>query len=92
MKLKNNMTLQINEAEKADAAKIIEYLNQACGESDNLLFGANEFHMSIEAEDRLIESLSTEKASAIFVGKISGEVVCVGSKYFDEILLTRIID
>lgn len=79
MKLKNNMTLQINEAEKADAAKIIEYLNLVGGESDNLLFGANEFGASVEAEESFVERMAGEKASALFIGKIDGEIVCVGS-------------
>ena len=79
MKLKNNMKLEIDKAVKTDAVQIIEYLNIVGGESDNLLFGANEFHMSVEAEEVFIENLLSSKTSALFVGKIEDEVVCVGS-------------
>lgn len=79
MKLKNGMTLQIREAVKEDAQEIIDYLNLVGGESDNLLFGANEFHMTIEGEENFIESMADSKTSALFVGKINEEVVCVGS-------------
>lgn len=41
----NKMTLLINKAQRADAFRIVEYLNIVGGESDNLLFGANEFHI-----------------------------------------------
>lgn len=79
MQLKNDMILQIDKASKADAAAIIEFLNIVGGESDNLLFGANGFNMSIEAEENFIESLLESKVSALFAGRIGNEVVCVGS-------------
>lgn len=79
MQLKNNTILQIARATKIDAPKIIEYLNIVGGESDNLLFGANGFHMSVEAEENFIENLADSIVSALLVGKIENEVVCVGS-------------
>lgn len=79
MKLKNGMNLQIRKATKTDAKHIIDYLNIVGGESDNLLFGANEFHMSVEAEEEFIEALENSAASALFVGKIADKIVCVGS-------------
>ncbi len=79
MLLRNERILQIDKAAKNDAPKIIEYLNTVGGESDNLLFGANDFHMSVEAEEKFIENLADSKASALFVGKIEHEIVCVGS-------------
>lgn len=79
MKLKNDMILHINKADKTDAHQIIEYLNLVGGESDNLLFGANDFHMSVEVEQNFIENLADSKVSALFVGKIADEIVCVGS-------------
>lgn len=79
MELKNKMILQIEKAVKEDAQQIIDYLNIIGGESDNLLFGANEFVMSLEAEENYIESVNQSDASALFVGKIEDEIICVGS-------------
>ncbi|MGC6177628.1 GNAT family N-acetyltransferase [Lacrimispora sp. 38-1] len=79
MRLKNNMLLIIDKAVKADAAEIIEFLNIVGGESDNLLFGANGFHTSVEAEENFIENLLHSNVSALFTGKIENEIVCTGS-------------
>ncbi len=79
MKLKNDLDLYIDKAKRTDALKIIEYLNIVGGESNYLLFGANEFHMSVEAEESFIDNLANLKTSALFVGKIENEIVCVGS-------------
>ncbi len=79
MKLKNGTNLIIAKAIKEDAGMIIEYLNLVGGESDNLLFGANEFHMSVEDEISFIERLSKANTSAIFIAKIDDEIVSVGS-------------
>ncbi len=79
MKLKNGLELTITKAVKEDAADMIAYLNIVGGESDNLTFGENEFHMTVEDEIAFIEKLATADTSALFVGKIDGEVVSVGS-------------
>lgn len=79
MRLKNDMILQINKAAKGDAAGLVELLNLIGGESDNLLFGANGFQMTAEAEEIFIENLQESDVSALLVGKIEDEIVCVGS-------------
>lgn len=79
MRLKNDMILQINKAAKEDAAGMVEFLNLIGGESDNLLFGANGFQMTAEAEEIFIENLLESDVSALLVGKIKDEIVCVGS-------------
>ncbi len=79
MELKNGLNLTIAKAIKEDAQMLIEYLNLVGGESDNLLFGANEFQMSVEDEIAFIERLSTSITSALFVSKIGDEIVSVGS-------------
>ena len=43
IKLKNGQNLILRKANGNDAEKMIEYLNTVGGESDNLLFGKNEF-------------------------------------------------
>lgn len=79
MRLKNDMILQINKAAKGDAAGLVEFLNLIGGESNNLLFGANGFQMTTEAEEIFIENLLESDVSALLVGKIEDEIVCIGS-------------
>lgn len=79
MKLKNGAKLLISKAVKEDAEKIIEYLNLIGGESDNLLFGKNGFDMSVENEKKFIDNINSSKTSALFIGKINSEIVCIGS-------------
>lgn len=71
--------LKIARALKEDAGDLLEYLNLIGGESDNLLFGANEFHMSIAEEEAFIEEISNSAASALFVAKIGSEIVSVAN-------------
>lgn len=73
------MNLTIEKAIKSDAQQILDYLNMVGGESNNLLFGENEFIMSLQAEENFILSLQASTTSALFVGKIENEIVCVGS-------------
>ncbi|MBO7136326.1 MAG: hypothetical protein J6V73_06840 [Spirochaetaceae bacterium] len=47
-----NNTYIIREAVPEDAEKMISYLNQVGGESDNLLHGENEFTVPIEGVKR----------------------------------------
>ncbi len=77
VRLKNGLELTISKAKKEDAADIIEYLKLIGGESDNLLFGANEFDMSVADEENMIENFSKSTTSAILVGKINGEIVSI---------------
>lgn len=84
MELKNGMILHVRQAVKSDAQEIIEYLNIVGGESDNLLFGANEFHMTVEAEENLIANLEGSKTSALFIGLIDDKIVCVGSIFSEK--------
>jgi len=79
MKLKNGHDLLIRKAEKKDAQLLLDYLNVVGGESDNLLFGANEFNMTVEQEEGFIESINSSKTSVLLVGFIKGKVVCIGS-------------
>ncbi len=79
MKLKNGVNLTITSANTDDAQYIIDYLNLIGGESDNLLFGANEFTMTVQDEKIFIDKLSKSDTSALFVGKIDGEIVSVAS-------------
>ena len=79
MLLRNGKELIIRRAEKNDAQEILDYLNTIGGESDNLLFGANEFNMTVEQEEQFIESFQKSRTSALFVGISDSRIVCVGS-------------
>ena len=67
--------LEIREAEAKDALKVIEYLNLVGGESDNLLFGANGFHLTVEEEARMIEMWRHDENMAMLLGFINDELV-----------------
>ena len=59
-----NNTYMIREAIPDDAEKMILYLNQVGGESDNLLHGANEFLVPIEGVRRKL-AMSKESENSI---------------------------
>lgn len=79
MKTKDGKELNIRKAQKADAPQILEYLNIVGGESDNLLFGENEFSMTVEEEAAFIDQSSSVPGSIRLVGIIDGEIACMGS-------------
>lgn len=71
--------LIIRRATPEDAVKILEYLNQIGGESDNLLFGFNEFDMPVEKEKSFLESINKSNNSIMLIGMIEDEVVSIAS-------------
>jgi len=77
--LKNGCELTIRKAVKEDAKNLLDYLNIVGGESDNLLFGAGGFGITVEQEERFIESMQTSQTSALFVGLINDKIVSVGN-------------
>lgn len=77
--LKNNFKLNIKKATEEEAEKIVEYVNLVGGESDNLTFGKDEFHMTVDEEREFIKNLNKTKSSAMFLGKINDEIVCMGN-------------
>ena len=78
IKLKNGQNLILRKANGNDAEKMIEYLNTVGGESDNLLFGKNEFHFSIEQEKEYLNNLNKDKDALMIIGIINNEIVSVG--------------
>ncbi|CCQ95911.1 Acetyltransferase [[Clostridium] ultunense Esp] len=72
--------LKISKAKKEDAEKVLEFLNIIGGESDNLLFGENEFKdMPVEKEMAIIEDINLSDKSVMYLGKIGEEIVSIGS-------------
>ncbi len=77
--MKNANKLIIEKAKVSDGKAIVEYLNIVGGESDNLLFGEGEFRLTVEQEEEHIKNLNKTETSALFIGKVEGEIVSVAS-------------
>lgn len=77
IQLRSGNELIIRAAEVNDAEAMISYLNIVGGESDNLLFGENEFRLSVEQESRYIESMMESDNALMVLGIINNEIVSV---------------
>ncbi len=73
--MEKKVTLDISEAVREDAAEILEYFKAVCGESDNLMFGAEDISMTVEDEERFIEEYENAEYSIFLVGRIEGKIV-----------------
>ena len=62
-----NNTYIIREAVPDDAEKMIIYLNQVGGESDNLMIGPNGFNVPVEAVKRRIQASHDSDNSIILI-------------------------
>ena len=69
-----NNTYTIREAIPDDAEKMILYLNQVGGESDNLLYGENEFIVPVEGVKRKL-AMSKESKNSIVLIAIENEQI-----------------
>ena len=69
-----NNTYTIREAIPDDAEKMILYLNQVGGESDNLLYGENEFIVPVEGVKRKL-AISKESENSIVLIAIENEQI-----------------
>lgn len=75
--LKNGELLVLRRPTEDDAGAMIDYLNQVGGESDNLLFGKNEFHLTVEQEKEFIKRVNNDENTLMLVGIINNAVVSV---------------
>ncbi|WP_294343018.1 GNAT family N-acetyltransferase [uncultured Clostridium sp.] len=75
--LKDNKELVIREIVKEDSKAIVEYCNKVAGDSDFLSFGENEFGISIEEEEKIIENIISCDNETIIVGTIDNVIVAV---------------
>ncbi len=73
--LKNGNTLIIREAKKADAKKLLEYINVISNESDFLTFGKGEFQMTTEQEEKFLEEVSRFNNALYIIAEIQGKIV-----------------
>ena len=76
--LKNGQKLILRRVIEDDAEMMIKYLNTIGGESDNLLFGENEFHFSVEQEREYINK-SNNNNDLIIIGLIDNNIVSVAN-------------
>ena len=77
MLLKNGQEITIRKAKKEDAQAIINYCNVVGGESDNLLFGENEFGITLKQQEQFIEGMADSKTSGLFMALIDGEIAAL---------------
>jgi RimJ/RimL family protein N-acetyltransferase len=77
IQLKNGQQLVLRRPIVDDAKSIIEYLNIVGGESDNLLFGKDEFTLSVENEIEYIKNISNDSNILMILGIIDNNIVSV---------------
>jgi len=77
IQIKNGLQLELRQPVVEDAEKMIEYLNKVGGESDNLLFGKDEFHLTIQEEAAYIESINSNPNTLMILGTIEDSIVSV---------------
>lgn len=65
----------IREAAPEDAERLIAYLAKAGGETDYLSFGKEGLPVSVEAEEKFIQSMKEEEHSVLYVAWKDGEIV-----------------
>jgi len=73
--LRNGEVLLIREAQKKDAAQVLEYVNRIAGETNFLTFGLGEFNFSLEQEEQFIESHLNSDNKLFMIAEIDQEFV-----------------
>ncbi len=75
--LKNGEKLVIRNPVAEDACAMINYLNTVGGESDNLLFGKDEFYLTVEKEAEHIEKVNSDVNTSMLLGVIGDRLVSI---------------
>ena len=70
-----NNTYIIREAVSDDAEKMISYLNQVGGESDNLIHGENEFTVPIEGVKRKLAMSNASENSIVLIALDNEKII-----------------
>lgn len=65
----------IRKVNKSDAKALVEYINIIGGQSDFLTFGAGEFNVSIEDEEKIIEDSLRKDNKLFIIAEYKGEVI-----------------
>lgn len=77
IKLKDGMELLLRQPKVEDAEAMIEYLNIVGGESDNLLFGKNEFRLTVEQEREYLKNINDNDNALMLLGIIDNKIISV---------------
>ena len=77
IKLKSGMELLLRRPKEEDAEAMLEYLNIVGGESDNLLFGKNEFRLTVEQEREHINNVNINDNALMLLGIIDNQIISV---------------
>jgi Acetyltransferases, including N-acetylases of ribosomal proteins len=77
IRLKNGDELILREPTIEDAEGMIEYLNVVGGESDNLLFGKDEFRLTVEQEREYLKNVSNDVNTLMVLGIIDKKIISV---------------
>ena len=72
--LKNNLWLTLRHAEPKDAEKMLAFLNQVAGESENITFGPGELGLSVEEERAFLRQTTESPTSFYVIAEIAGEI------------------
>ncbi|MGL5347253.1 MAG: GNAT family N-acetyltransferase [Peptostreptococcaceae bacterium] len=79
IELKNGGSAIIREAKVNDAKGMLEYCNLVGGETDFLTFGENEFKISLEDEERIIENITNSQNQMFLVAIVNNEIASLAS-------------
>ena len=69
------MSIRIEKAIPSDAAKLLKYLKQVGGETDNLTFGPEGMPFSVEAEAEFISSMENSIDNIMLLAKCDDQIV-----------------
>ena len=69
------MSIRIEKAIPSDAAKLLKYLKQVGGETDNLTFGPEGMPFSVEAEAEFISSMENSIDNIMLLAKSDDKIV-----------------
>ena len=69
------MSIRIEKAILSDAAKLLKYLKQVGGETDNLTFGPEGMPFSVEAEAEFISSMENSIDNIMLLAKSDDKIV-----------------
>lgn len=75
LRLRNGQTLTIRTAIKEDALNLIYYISKIGGESNFLTFGENEFDITVEKEEAIIESHMGVDNKLFIIAEIENKIV-----------------
>lgn len=72
-------TIEIREAEVSDAAQTVEYMNWVTGEVPYHTYGANDFHIKPEDEQRMIEMFKRRSNCLFLIATFNDQIVAVAT-------------